>query len=150
MAWPSHASDDIGILQVVSKSDPDTPSGWTEVTGSMLTATAGTTSAKLSLFWKRATSGAESNASVTGCGNVAKGVIFTWRGAITSGTPFDVIGTDQKNALNSSTSIDGVTTNEGCMDIGYFVAHAGDNGSTAQYSGEANASLTSLTELIDS
>ena len=149
MAWPTHQADDIGILTVNSKSDPDTPSGWTEVTGSPLTATSGTTTARLSVFWKRAASGAESNASVMGCGAVAHGIIMTWRGAITSGTPFDVLNTDTKTTLNKTTSIDGVTATENCNEILYVVARAGDNGATAQYSNEANSNLVGLQEIVD-
>ena len=149
VAWPTHATNDVAILIVESADDPDTPSGWTEVSGSPVTATAGTTTVRLSTFWKRAASGAEANASVTGCGKQGKAVIMTYKNCITSGTPFDLVGTTQKNALNKTLSITGVTATESCNDVLYVVARAGDNGSAAQYSGEVNANLTSLTEVVD-
>lgn len=115
----------------------------------MVTATGGTTTALLSVFWKRAASGAESNASVTGCGKHGDAVILTYKNCITSGVPFDVIGTGTKTTLGTATSIAGITVNEGCNDVLYLAAHAGDNGVVAQYSGAANASLVSVTELVD-
>lgn len=132
-----------------SKNDPDTPSGWTEVAGSPVLATSGTNNARLSVFWKRATSNAEANASVTNCGDHGNAVITTYRGAITTGTPFDVISTTTKTTKSTSLSLTGVTATEGCNDVLYMVARAGDNGSAAQYSGETDANLTVLTEIVD-
>lgn len=74
---------------------------------------------------------------------------MTYRGAIASGTPFDVLNTDTKNTLNKTMSIDGVTTTEPCNEPLYIVARAGDNGATAQYSNEVNANLTGLQEIVD-
>lgn len=149
MPWPTHAIDDIGILQVESKDDPTTPSGWTEVAGSPILATQGTNNARLSVFWKRATTTSEANASVTGAGDHGNAIITTYRGAITAGTPFDVLQTTTKNTSSTALSLAGVTATQNCNDVLYLVARAGDNGSAAQYSGEVDANLTSLTEIVD-
>jgi hypothetical protein len=146
---PTHAANDVFILLVNSELDPATPSGWTEVSGSMVTSTAGTTTSLLSVFWKRASSGAEANASITGCGKHGDAVILTYKNCITTGTPFDVLSTSTKASLTTATSITGVTATEACNDILYIAAHAGDNGATAQYSGATDANLVSVTELVD-
>lgn len=148
--WPAgHAANDVAILEVESKDDPDTPSGWTEVSGSPVTASSGSTAVRLSVFWKRASGGAEANASVTGCGAHGNAVITTYKNVITSGDPFDVLGTTSKNALNKTLSISGVNATEACNDVLYLVARAGDNGSNAQYSNAVNANLVSVTERVD-
>lgn len=88
VSWPAHLADDIGAL-IIEQSNldsyPDTPSGWTYLTE----VTSGPTT--VVVFWRRATSGAESDVSVTlggGTSDHTSVVIATVRGCKTSGDPY--------------------------------------------------------------
>lgn len=82
--------------------------GWTlKVSGN------GDTINRLSVWWKR-TTGSESAPTITHlAGDSSIAAITAWRGAVTSGDPFDVVGTVQNNAGSpiSTTSVTTVTNN---------------------------------------
>lgn len=106
---PAHATNDILLLQVVVRDVNDTitwPTGWTQIA----TIDRGTT-ARYWWAWKRAASAAEPNPLVnksTGNGDTYAAVT-TYRGAITTGDPWEVKGTP-----NTSTAaghvLNGITT----------------------------------------
>jgi len=106
---PVHAANDILLLQVVVRDVDDTitwPAGWTQIA----TVDRGTT-ARYWWAWKRAASAAEPNPLVNK--NTATGdtyaAVTTYRGAITTGDPWEVKGTP-----NTSTAaghvLNGITT----------------------------------------
>jgi len=130
--------------------DPTTPSGWSEIRYSpLLTTNSAGISTRLSVFWKRATSSSEGDAVIPNIGSHGNAVIMTYKNCVTTGEPFDLITTTSKNTLNNSTSINSGVPNHSCNDVLFVAARAGDNGNTAQYSGEADSSLTSLVEKVD-
>lgn len=106
---PAHATNDILLLQVVVRDVNDTitwPAGWTQIA----TVDRGTT-ARYWWAWKRAASNAETNPLVNK--NTTNGdtyaAVSTYRGAITTGDPWEVKGTP-----NTSTAaghvLNGITT----------------------------------------
>lgn len=118
VAVPFHAStavDDILLLSAETgqagaagtsgaPETPATPSGWTSL-GSSPTGSI-TDSVRCSLFWKRATSGDVSTGSVTitNPGNHVHGIVTSFRGCVSTGTPF---GTADAQAATASNSIPG-------------------------------------------
>lgn len=91
VAWPAgHQADDIGVLMVETANESvATPSGWT-LLGNTGTGTAGAAgSVAIWVFWKRATSAAEANASFADPGDHFRGRMMAFRGCETSGSPFE-------------------------------------------------------------
>src|SRR3990167_1696747 len=84
---PAHASNDILILMASSRTVTDTcltPAGWT-----LLGGPTNLTAWRTYVFYKRATSGAETNPLLDWTGSGQKyGQVHTIRGAITTGSPF--------------------------------------------------------------
>lgn len=146
--WPAHAANDVGLLVVESTIGPvATPTGWEHVTGSPLTTT-GALGNELTVFWKRAASGAETNPTITDTGNHQGAVIVTVRGCITSGNPWNVVASDADETPNTAIDIPGATTTvANCLVIG-IVSSGVDTGTQAAGSW-ANADLANLTEQLD-
>jgi hypothetical protein len=153
VAWPTHLTDDIGVLIIETANEDATissPSGWTQFSVSPQSST-GATSAnptRMTAFWKRATSGAESNVVTASSTNHSAGVIITFRGCITSGDPVQAIQGETDEAASVGVSITGVTTTEDDCEV-LYVAVTGRDIASARYTSETNASLTSLTERHD-
>jgi hypothetical protein len=151
-AWPTHATDDIGLLfvqsanQVISLSDaqgfvqvPDSPQG----TGTA--DTAGST--RLAVYWCRATSGAMAAPTVADSGDHQIAYIMTFTGCIATGNPYDVTAGDT-GASDTAVSIPGDTTTVADCLIVAACAHGLDVG-TAQFSAWANADLANVAERRD-
>jgi len=105
---PTHQADDILLLSVVVRDQNDTitVSGWTQIA----TVDRGATS-RYWWFWKRAASASETNPLVdksTATGNTYAAVI-TYRGAITTGDPWEVKGTPQTGTADPMV-LTGITT----------------------------------------
>jgi hypothetical protein len=107
VAYPALAANDILIIQLISNdgnADHQQPSGFSAI----VTQTVQSTNATASWWWKRA-AGTESGTlsctrtSATGAG--FWGVMSCWRGAVTSGTPFNTAGpaTGRTSSFSSST-----------------------------------------------
>lgn len=86
--WPAHAADDIGICITANRVITNTcatPANWTLLFGPV-----DETAWRSYVFWKRATSGAETNPlcdwTATSADKYAQ--VHTIRGAITTGSPF--------------------------------------------------------------
>lgn len=133
---------------VESELDPDAVSGWEKVPDAPVTAGSGMTT-RLSVYWRRAASGSETAATVTGYGTRAKGVIVTYKNVIASGYPFDVIGSSTKGTESTAMSISGIVPNYDCNDVLYVAARAGMLASPPQYSNQADGNLTGLSEILD-
>jgi len=152
-AWPAHQTGDIALLIVESANQAislSIPAGFVQVTNSPQgTGTAGGAAAtRLALYWKRATSSAESNPTVADSGDHQIARIITFRGVIESGNPWDVsVGTVASSA-STSVSIPGATTTVANTLVVAIVANATDTAS-ARTSAWTNSNLTSLTERVD-
>lgn len=125
------------------------PSGYTEGDSSpQSVGTAGSSaSAVQHWFWKRATA-SESAPSFADAGAINYAVMAAIRGCPTSGSPFDVVAGDTTAGGTTSVSMPAVTTTIGNTLIVQSDARSGDF-ATAQFSGWANANLSSLTEQFD-
>lgn len=137
--------DDILILAVETATESvSTPSGWSIVTESPQTLTGN--SSKLSVFWKRATT-SESAPTITDPGDHAHTVIFAFSGCKTSGNPWNTTAGNTYSGSADPTWPAVTTTVDDC-----YVLNIGTNyldGTTAQILNWANASLVSITELVD-
>lgn len=146
--WPAHAANDIGVLVV--ESNPagaiSTPSGWAHITGSPLAVSAGEDDHTLTVFWKRAASDAEADAAVNDVGHQGA-LIFTIRGCITTGDPWDVVSSDTDTDPTADEAIDipgATTTVADCLVA--LIASSGVDTGTQAASGWANADLANVTE----
>lgn len=146
---PTHAADDI-LLLVIEQNDASTNdvSGWARVADSP---TGITSSSCLDIWWKRATSGAESNPVVTGTVATANhwvAIAISVQGCITSGDPWDVTATGATTGTTTATCGGDTTTVADCL---VFLAVGTTNNATASglFSNWANSDLASITEHAD-
>lgn len=149
VSWPAgHQAGDLALLVVESALTTDVltvPAGWTQVSGSPLSQATNTTA---NILYRRATSGAEADVTLTGPTNHKIGQIFVFRGVAASGDPWNVVASDIATA-STAVSIPGATTTvNNCLVA--LVAFAAPDIGTAQYSGWTNADLANLTEREDS
>jgi hypothetical protein len=149
VAWPTHLTNDIGILVVETGGEGTTltitaPTGWVAVTGSPVTAVATNAGSKLQVFWKRAASGAETSVTVPDSGDHQVARIFTFRGCVTSGNPWDVIGTDTKTTASTTVTWPSVTTTVDETLCVFIASRPNDSASTAAFGTISNANLTSI------
>lgn len=139
----------IMLLQTANEAVPATPTGYAgEIPGSPqgigTAATAGST--RLTGFYKFA--GPSESAVGTGdSGNHQCAVVLAFRDVATSGT-FNANGGDTASASTSIAFPNVTTTVADCLIVN-ILAHAIDASSSTQSSGEANASLSSVTERFD-
>lgn len=109
VSLPTHAANDIFLLEVVVRDTDDTitwPSGWTQIA----TVDRGTAS-RYWWAWKRAASASETDPLIdksTATGDTYAAVIV-YRGAIQSGDPWEVKGTPQTTTADPSV-FTGITT----------------------------------------
>ena len=145
VSWPTgHAVDDIGILVIESGGGTfTTPSGWNDVATSTASGT------QLNIYWRRATSAAESAASVTvptgGDHLVAR--IATFRGCIPSGSPILTSATSVKNFSSTSWSAPAITTTTSSEFVVWGVSRDNDISSTTIFGNPVNTNLVSPTEI---
>lgn len=141
-------TDDIMLMLLATDGDNVTPpSGWAHVTGSPVFANG---QVEITLLWKRA-GGSETAPSVADPGTEVLARTFSFRGCISSGNPWDVVGTATQSDLSNSISIPGVTTTVADTLLCMFQAvscSVGDS-PTMTVTGWANGSLTSVTERGD-
>ncbi len=145
--WPAHAVDDIGLLLVTSSAGGttetlNTANGFTLIntysTGS------GTTGTKLSVYWARATTASMASPVVTGGSDFKYGIIMSFRGAISSGSPIDVTSGGVKASASTSATIPSITTT--VADAFYVYAISCDLDSASGFlSSSTNANITNLT-----
>ncbi len=153
-AWPvGHQADDIGILVVQSANQTvATPSGWT-LLGNVGVGTAGAVGATAAwVFWKRATTAAEADASIADPGDHFRARMYLFRGCETSGTPVHgtpVTATVSAPGTAVSIAMPTTTVNE-CYLVA-LVANATDSGSNQTAIGTqtwANAALSGFTRIM--
>lgn len=148
VAWPSHVSGDVGLL-VVEHSGSDTttaaPSGWTELPGSPLVDVASTAGSKLRVYWQRATSGAMANASVADATDHQVARIFTFRGCISAGNPFEQVGT-ATSAASFTVNFPALTGLEGDNLLVWIASRPNDTTSTTTFDTFACAQATGVAE----
>jgi len=125
------------------------PTGWTEVASSPQgTGTAGgTSSTRLTVFWRRATS-SETAPTIADPGDHICAGILAFRNVVETGNPWDVTAGDVLTTASTSVTIPGATTTvPGCMVV--VAVATGPDTTTAQCSGWTNPNLQNLQELVD-
>lgn len=148
-AWPQgHTANDIGILLVESGGWPvATPSGWTQFPNSpQNSGVSGSNSgSQLSVYWKRASGGAEVAPTVTFVGDHILAQIITLRGCPPSGDPYEV--TAGSAQLASTYTLPGGTTTKPSQRVMQFCSHSNNTNLERQASGETNVDLEDLQEM---
>ena len=110
---PAHLANDILYLSIMVRDADDTitidtATGWAQVTGSPFTRG---TSARYWVWWKRAASSSETNPLINYSGTTADSYYncLVYRGAITTETPHEVLGTPATGTADP-TSLTGITS----------------------------------------
>jgi len=155
-AWPTHATNDIGILFcefndnfALGTGGLATPSGWT-----LINIKQGGGNTGIAAYWKRAASSSEGNAivqcpndgNVTPAYDYIHGVILTFRGCLASGTPWDVTSGAY---LGGVTSVAGATTGSANELVVIGISCEDYTTPGADFSGWTNANLANVTERFD-
>ncbi len=147
--WPAHAINDIALLFVESAGGQpatlSTPAGFVAVTNSPQATGAGTAGTRLTVFWARATSAAMAAPTVADPGDHVYAQIITYRGAVTTGNPWDNTGGGIKD---NTVTVTGVTTGVANTRIVQAVTRETDS-AAAVFSAQTNANLTGITERAD-
>ena len=148
-AWPSHLTNDIGLVVIETSGNSANltpPAGWVALPGTPVTDVATTAGSKLHVWWKRAASAAEA-AVATGAGTdhvLAR--LYTFRGCVTTGNPWNVITTGTKTTASTTATVPALTTTRDDLLITMIVGRPDDNGSTTHFGVPVNANLTGLAE----
>lgn len=150
VAWPTHAANDLGILIIESDdqtgSTLSTPSGFVAIPGASKVNTSAST--RISAFWCRATSSSMANVVVAAVADHQSGRIITIRNASLQPNPFNIVATGEDDTSDTSLSIATMTTTaDNCLIL--YAATGDVDSAGAQYSGEANSSLTGVAERGD-
>ena len=147
---PTFTAGDFILIVTESSSTQDvgTITGYTQVTGSPVDDGSGSSAGnpRLGVYWRIAQAG-DTVPTIPDSGNHTAVQLFSFSG-VDTGSPFS--GTPRTDFHSTSTSVSqpGLTTADAdCLAV-YVLGHAIDS-LTAQLSGQANASLTSVTERGD-
>jgi type II secretory pathway pseudopilin PulG len=146
--WPTHQANDIGIMVIETGGEGTTltPSGWTHITGSPVIDVASTAGSKLNILWKRAASSSEASVSTGDSGNHQVARIYTFRGVIETGDPWNVVATGAKTTASTTATAVSVTTTVANTLVLLIVGRPNDSSSTAHFGAFTNANLINITE----
>ena len=152
VAWPTHLTNDIGlfILETAGNSSTLTPpTGWTAVPGSPVVDVNTIDGSSLQVWWKRATSSSEASIATGGPGGHLSARIYTFRGCVTTGNPWDVVTTGTKTTASLTATVPSLTTTVSDTLITMIVGRPNDSSSTAHFGVPINVNLTSLQEIAE-
>jgi len=146
--WPTHQANDIGIMVIETGGEGTTltPSGWTHITGSPVIDVESTAGSKLNILWKRAASSSEASVSTGDSGDHQVARIYTFRGVIETGDPWNVVATGAKTTASTTATAVSVTTTVADTLVLLIVGRPNDSSSTAHFGEFTNANLTNITE----
>ena len=150
VSWPTHQTNDIGLMVIETSGGGTTltpPTGWAAIPGTPVVDVATAAGSKLHVWWKRAASSAEA-AVATGFGTSDHVVsrIYTFRGCITTGNPWDVTTTGTKTTTSTTATVPAVTTTVDESLVVMIVGRPDDSTSTTHFGVPVNATLTGLAE----
>lgn len=150
VAWPTHQTDDVALLVVVSQNETislTTPAGFTELSTSPQNSTGSVLKARLAVFWARATSSSMSSPVVGAQTKNRYARIYTFRNCVRTGNPFEQTA-GGTNGSGTAPSVAGATTKFKndlvCAIVGYSTLST-----TPQLSGWTNSNLASITQRGD-
>ena len=150
VAWPAHLTNDIGIFVLETSGNSATltpPAGWTALPGSPVVDVNTAAGSSLQVWWKRAASSAEASIATGAPGDHLIARIYTFRGCVDTGNPWDVITTGIKTTASSTATVPSLTTTVADTLITMIVGRPNDASSTGSFGVPVNANLTSLQEL---
>lgn len=146
-------ANDIDLLFVETANQAvslSTPAGFSLLTSVGVGTAAGADGTRLTVFWRR-WNGVAGSPTVADSGDHQIAVIVSYRGAITTGNPWDVFGTNFQTPATTAGSVSGVTTT--VVNTRIVIASAGslpDAITTGiQFSAWTNANLTGIAERVD-
>lgn len=149
VSWPTHLANDIGLLVIECGGEGTTltpPAGWAAIPSTPVTSVATTAGSKLHVWWKRAASSAEAAVATGDSGDHQVARIFTFRGCITTGDPWDVTTTGTKTTASTTATVPAVTTTLVDTRIVAIVGRPDDSASTTHFGTLVNANLTGIGE----
>lgn len=122
--WPTHQADDILLLALESSvsalSTPTAPMGMAHTVNSPRPQSTNATA--ITAFWKRATSSAESDATVPAAADHQVGMPLRIRGGLTSGNPWDVSIASGQSVGTGTRTLGGITTLTADSLVVYMIA----------------------------
>lgn len=152
-AWPTHQADDVALLFVTTENQAvSTPSGW-QTAGLPAAQGTGTAandaSTRLTAFWRRAQSGAESAADIPDSGDVQYAAMLVFRGCKGAGSnqatsPINVSAGAVEATSDTSISLPTVTTTAGDCLIVLALGDSIDSTFARWGSGPTNGALTGI------
>lgn len=115
LAWPTHLTNDIGIIAYVARGNDTeltTPTGWTDL--GTVQSGGSSNNAQIQLFWKQAASASEANVDIGALGGSDDGMaqMITVRGGTT------VTSLNTGSATNTSVSISGAAASDDALIMG--------------------------------
>jgi hypothetical protein len=148
VSWPTHTTNDIGILVIESSANSlSAPSGWTLV-GQALSLSGLLSSTNV--YWRRAASSSESSVN-TGFPSGADHMvarIHTFRGCVTTGTPILTSATATRGTGTTTWSAPSITTTT-ANEFVVWCAGRDNDSSLAQFGNPVNANLISPDEIAE-
>lgn len=153
VSWPAHLAGDIGFLVWEASGNSalvTAPSGWTELCD--LRDASSTAGSRFRVYWKRAASASEPNVTIPAATDHSLARIYTFRGAIVSGSPINVSASDTKPPASASTTAtmpSVTTTADNCL-ILFFCSRPNDAATLTSFGVPVNANLTGLAEAAES
>lgn len=141
---PAHAANDVFLLATVVRSGTATvatPAGWTQIGATTVRAATAT----YQFFWRRAASAAETNPLINRTGTTGDvfARVVSYRGAITTGDPWEVKGAIVTGTADPSV-ITGITTLTANSLVVVVAAGEDDNNASIVTTGTNPAAYTAL------
>lgn len=119
---------------------------WAQVTGSPVSVGAVT---RLTVFWARASQDTPTGPGTNDSGDHQTARSIAFRGCVPTGDPWNVTNTGTEGS-DTSLSCPGVTTTlPDCLVVNFIAIDLPDSNLNTNFSGQANADLTGLTEQMD-
>jgi hypothetical protein len=148
-AWPTHLADDIGLVVIETSGNSATltpPTGWAAIPGTPVTDVATTAGSKLHVWWKRAASSAEGSVATGAATDHIVARLYTFRGCITTGNPWNVTTTGTKTTASTTATVPALVTTLDDTLITMIVGRPDDSSSTTHFGVPVNANLTGLAD----
>jgi len=146
VSWPTHLTNDIGLVVIETSgnsADLTPPAGWTAIPDTPVSDTAGLASgSKLHVWWKRAASASESVVNTGGALDHILACIYTFRGCVTTGNPYNVTTTGAKTTISTTATVPALVTTVDDTLITMVVGRPNDSSANVHFGVPVNANLT--------
>ncbi|MGQ0510090.1 MAG: DUF6701 domain-containing protein [Betaproteobacteria bacterium] len=151
--WPAHVAGDVALLVIESRGNQaanlSNAQGFAAVANSPQNVNAPVSGTRLTVYWRRATSAAMAAPTVGDPGNHVRAQIFTYRGVVSTGDPWNVTGGGTQGApASTSVTVTGIATTVPDTLVVQAVTRHNDS-AAASFSNQVNANLLNLAERDD-